>query len=97
MTVYEQMHALLKSEPRARERRQKDRAIRVLLIERYPSLKGIDKEVLISALKAYSSYDRAWRKTTEEFPELRGSDYYEKFQLEDEKKEELGYPRQLRM
>lgn len=90
-TVYDHMLALLRSDPRARERKNKERAIRLILIEKHPSLKEIDRDVLIAAMKTYASLDRAWRKTTEEHPELRGEDYYEKFQLEDAKRAELGY------
>lgn len=90
-TIYDEVKQLLENEPRARERRHKDRAIRYLLIEKYPVLKDIPKETLVKAFKEYSSYDRAWRKTTEENPNLRGADYYQKFQLEQKKQAELGY------
>lgn len=92
MNVYEKMERLLREDPRARERVNKDRAIRVLLTKRFPDLQKVPKFTLIKALRAYSSYDRAWRKATEEFPELRGSDWAEKFHLEEAKKKELGYP-----
>lgn len=95
MTSYEEMEALLIAEPRARERKNKDRAIRRILIEKYPILRELDKGMLIEVLKAYATYDRAWRKTTEVHVHLRGTDYYEKFQLEDKKKVELGYPSTL--
>jgi hypothetical protein len=90
-TVYDQMKDLLEEDPRARERRNKDRAIRVLLMRRHPELKEVRKEVLLAALREYQSYNRAWRKTTQENEHLRGKDYHQKFKLEDQKQAELGY------
>lgn len=89
--VYEQMQSLLQNEPRSRERKNKGRAIRLLLIEKYPALKSVPKDVMLQAIKSMESYDRAWRKVTQENPHLRGSDYYQKNDLEDAKKAELGY------
>lgn len=92
LTVYDEVKSLLQREPRARERKNKDRGIRLLLLARFPELENVPKDILVQAFREYSSYDRAWRKTTEENPELRGADYNEKFRLEENKKEELGYP-----
>ena len=92
MNIYEEMARLLASDPRCRERRNKDRAIRTLLCAHFPALKTVDKEVLVETLGAYNSYDRAWRKVLEEKPLLRGTDYYEKGKLEQRKQMELGYP-----
>lgn len=89
--VYEQMQSLLTSNEKARERKNKGRAIRILLIEKYPALKSVPKEVMLKAIKSMESYDRAWRKVTQENPHLRGRDYYQKHELEDAKKTELGY------
>lgn len=91
MTILEKMQSFLEREPRARERSKKDNAIRVLLIEAYPSLETVPKDVLIDALRSYSSYDRAWRKILEETPSLRGSDYDQKYELAMHKMDELGY------
>jgi hypothetical protein len=91
MTKLEKVEALLTREPRARERKYKDNAIRQLLLERYPELKTIGKETLIAALQDYASYDRAWRKVLQDIPSLRGSDYDDGHRLAVEKMDELGY------
>jgi hypothetical protein len=91
MNIYDETTHLLESDPRCRERRNKDRAVRKLLCDHFPALKTVDKEVLIEALGAYNSYDRAWRKVLEEKPLLRGTDYFEKAKLEQKKQLELGY------
>lgn len=91
INVYEQMQALLTENKEARERKNKGRAIRALLIKKYPALKDVPKDVMLKAIKSMESYDRAWRKVTQENKHLRGSDYYQKHDLEDAKKAELGY------
>lgn len=85
------MEAVLRSLPHARERKNKDKLIAEILRVEAPELATIEKEVLIKCFKSYSTYDRAWRKVTRDNEELRGKDYNEKFHLEDEKLEELGY------
>lgn len=91
MTLYEETKSLLTREPRARERRGKDNGIRLLLIEKYPSLASVDKSVLIEVLRAYNSYDRIWRKVTLENPELRGKDYEDGYDLAVQEMDKLGY------
>lgn len=78
----------LKTEPRARERANKDRAIINLLLEKNPNLKEY-KEQLIRLVGEYSKLDRYWRKILEERPDLRGSDYGDKEKLEEAKIKEL--------
>lgn len=85
------MHELLEKNVEARERKNKGRAIRALLIKRYPALVNVPKEVMLKAIKSMESYDRAWRKVTRDNKHLRGTDYGQKYELEDRKKEELGY------
>jgi len=79
----------LKVEPKARERKNKNRAIANLLIKNY-SL-SIDKELLITLVKEANTLDREWRKILEQNVTLRGSDYNEKEKLVDNKLKELGY------
>lgn len=89
--MYDDLKNYLKKQPLARERKNKDRAIVNLLLEKYPRLALIDKLILIDFVKDHNSYDRAWRKVTEENEELRGKDYNEKQKLEEKKMIELGY------
>lgn len=84
----------LDEEPRARERKLKDRAIVNVLLKHYKDLKGIEKEILIDVCRAYANYDRAWRQILSETPRLRGTDYDvngSKNMLEQEKMLDLGY------
>lgn len=81
----------LKTEPRARERKNKNRAIGNLVFKKYGLETDIDKLLLSDVIGEILSLDRKWRKILEENPELRGSDYGEKEVLEVEKQRELGY------
>lgn len=87
----------LDREPRFRERRNKDRGMVNLLMDRYGALKSvieeglIGKDTLIAIVQDYASMDRAWRQALEKNPSLRGSDYDEKEKLVDAKLVELGY------
>lgn len=85
------LYEYLKIEPRARERHFKDRACVNLLLEKYPTLKEIPKEMLIAFVQDYNSLDRYWRLLTAAFPELRGSDYDTKEKVETRKELSLGY------
>lgn len=90
--AYAKVETLLKEEPRARERKNKNRAIAALLRKQWPeTLKDVDKEKLMAIVKRAHTLDRAWRKVTEEKPELRGSDYKRKTQEEQEVQVALGY------
>lgn len=87
----------LENQPLARERKNKDRAIVNLLLKRHEALRNaveeklISKELLITLVQEYNSMDRSWRKTLEERPDLRGSDYSDKAYLEQEAQSKLGY------
>jgi serine/threonine-protein kinase RIO1 len=87
----------LESEPRFRERKNKDRGMVNLLAKKYHKLKEvvemglIDKETVIAIIQDYASMDRAWRQALEKNPRLRGTDYDQKEELENKKLEELGY------
>lgn len=91
MTLKQRIIAYLQQEPKARERRFKDRALVNLLIIRYPELEKIKKETLIEMVKDYNSMDRLWRMALDEHPELRGSDYSDGKILAQEKQISLGY------
>ena len=81
----------LKQEPRARLRRNKNRAIGNLMSEKYESQLLLSKEMMADMVGEILSLDRKWRKILEENPELRGSDYKDKEILEQEAQIKLGY------
>lgn len=89
----------LKQEPRARERKNKNRAIGNVITQKYwTSFKDgklifeiNDKRKVDDMVGEILSLDRKWRKILEENPDLRGSDYKDKERLEQEKQIELGY------
>ena len=100
------LYKYLQEEPKARERVNKNRAIGNLLGMKFGkpiyNLKDNAKEFdhfefkvsrqdMAELIGEVLSADRAWRKTLEENPSLRGSDYKEKSQLEADAKAELGY------
>ena len=90
----------LEQEPKARERKNKDKAIVNVLVRRvgfFTIMKAmkeghITHERLVAFVQAHNSTDRAWRKVLEERPELRGSDYAQKEELEEDVQAQLGYP-----
>ena len=86
----------LREEPKFRERKNKDRGIVNLLVNRYglhPVIQSglMTKEKITTIVEDYASMDRAWRKCLEENSALRGSDYDDKDELERKKMSELGY------
>jgi hypothetical protein len=81
----------LKTEPKFRERKSKNRGIVNLLISMYPVLNQIDKDLLTKVVKEYASMDRIWRKILEENENLRGRDYGQKEILEQESMLNLDY------
>lgn len=87
----EKLFNYLVIQPLARERKNKDRAIVNLLMDEYPELKVIDKNILIEFIRANNHVDRLWRDILVEHEELRGSDYEEKAILVKKKQRELGY------
>ena len=96
MKLRNKIEEYLVREPLFRERKNKNRGIVNLLIDRY-NLKELiinghlSKDKMVAMVQDYASMDRSWRKTLEERPELRGDDYGEKDELEEKKLEELGY------
>lgn len=83
----------LKKEPRARERKNKNRAIANVILQ--PYLKGFgingNKEIMADMVGEILSLDRKWRKILEENPDLRGTDYEQKDILEQQAQINLGY------
>ena len=96
-TLKTKVQKYLENQPLFRERKNKDRGIVNLLIERYKPLSDaiesgmMSKDEVTAIVRDYASMDRSWRQILEHTPELRGSDYDEKTKLESEKLEELGY------
>lgn len=69
----------LEVEPRARERRFHKRAIvNVLLQNKYPKLKDIDKDLLIDFCADFENGTRLWRDILQFREDLRGLDYVDK-------------------
>ena len=87
----------LQDEPRARERKNKDRALINLLAKEYGFiLRGLEdrtitKDALTNFVGDILYYDRKWRLILEQEPHLQGSDYGDKSKLEEKTKVELGY------
>ena len=86
----------LREEPLFRLRKNKDRGIVNLLINRYGLQYAIDrgeitKDRIVALVQDYASMDRVWRQLLEKNPTLRGKDYDEKDELEANKLVELGY------
>lgn len=91
---YDKIKRLLEEKVEARERKNKNRAIAFLLVNKYPQLKEINRETLITIVKDVNGLDRAWRKVLEDNESLRGSDYDKndnKKILQQEVMLELGY------
>ena len=94
----DEIEKYLEVEPRARERSNKDTAIVNVLLRRNPLLAKaieqdlISKAMLVTFVQNHNSMDRAWRKILEERPELRGKDYNNKEELEQDVQAQLGYP-----
>lgn len=87
----------LEEQPLARERKNKNRALVNLLLNEYPALTRLypdlenTKRYLIGIVMRAATLDRAWRKTLEEVPYLRGKDYDQKEVLEQAVELGLGY------
>ena len=90
-TLFDTMVRYLESEPRARERRSKDRGIVNMLIRQFPALEEIPKETIVEIVQEYNSLDRYWRKAMLEHPHLRGADYDTKAVVEQRAMQSIGY------
>ena len=80
---------LLETQPKARERSNKNRAIAHVILKKYNI--EIDKGMLSDIVGEVLTLDRQWRKLLEDNPELRGLDYGEGKRLAQEKVLSLGY------
>jgi hypothetical protein len=85
MKYDKQLLDLIKTQPRARERKNKPRAIAYILKQKHPSLKDVTPETLATIVKEVSTLGRQWRHLLEFNPHLRGSDYGNKKQAVDNK------------
>lgn len=89
----------LQEEPRARERKNKNRAILNIVAKKYGlqfdeqgSLElKISKDRMADLVSDVLTFDRAWRKCLEKFSDLRGNDYRHKKKLEEVYQKDLGY------
>lgn len=79
----------LEVQPLARERKNKNRALGNLLIEKYHL--DIPKDRMAEIVGDVLNGDRYWRMVTKEYPELRGKDYNTKDIVEQEYELHLGY------
>lgn len=95
--MYNILLEYLKHQPLARERKNKDRAIVNLLINKYPELKEVKKEIIVELVKDYNSMDRYWRDITAQNVSLRGDDYEDKKVFEQKKQLELGYGNRIKV
>ena len=97
MSIKQQVKDYLESEPRARERREKDRALVNLLLKRHPKLQNaleqreMTKDDLIAIVQDFDSLNRFWRMILKECPGLRGQDYNDKDDLESDHLKLIGY------
>ena len=97
MNAKQEVKSYLEIEPKFRNRRSKDYGLVNLLARKYPALgmtiaSGvIGREEFVAFVQDYATYDRAWRQLLEQNPELRGTDYGQKEELEKQKQIELGY------
>ena len=95
MTVREIIEQELRGNPWMRERSNKDHGMAQLLSLRYGlGERGVSLDTITALIRDYGGMDRAWRRTLQENPELRGSDYEKdgaKDRLEQKKMLELGY------
>lgn len=89
--MYEEIKNYLEREPRARERREHQRGMVNLLLDKYPDLFPVPKDKLVDFCHDFESYCRIWRKVLSENPQLQGKDYKDKSDLEIEKQKQLGY------
>lgn len=88
--MFDEIKNYCEKEPKARERRNRDRAMVNLLLKKYPEMLPL-KDKIINICHDFESYSRIWRKVLEECPELRGKDYETKREMVEKHQIELGY------
>ena len=97
MTLKTNVENYLLYDPRFRERRNKDKGIINLLMEKHGVIKSlieshaISRETLIDIVQDYTSADRYWRQILADNPHLQGSDYKDGKELARQKQTDFGY------
>ncbi len=93
MTIYNEIKLHLEKNPKARERKNKNRFIAWILENKYGGRfqTGSSVSLLTDVISDAFTYDRAWRQVLQLESNLRGSDYEEKKALMKDKEVELGY------
>jgi len=97
MSAKTEIIGYLEREKLFRERKNKDRGMVNLLMNKYHGLREaiekrmLTKDMLTEIVQEYATMDRAWRQALEQHEHLRGSDYGAKDHLEAQKQAELGY------
>lgn len=89
------MEKFLEKEPKARERKFKDKAIGRILQDRHIRTKEYPIEQLTEIVGEVLALDRSWRLILEKREELRGTDYKDKEKLEQETMVALDYQSQF--
>ena len=75
----------LEDNPPARERKNKFKVIRNIIHRKY----GVELDIEVN--RSVLDIDRYWRRATQLYPHIRGSDYDRKASLEDQATSALGY------
>lgn len=85
------MYVLLQEVEDARERKNKSKAVAVLIQRDFPKMAEIDRKLLANILERAETYDRYWRQILLDNENLRGKDYKSKKKVVQKKLVELGY------
>lgn len=91
MTTKNEILTYLKEQPLFRERTNRYKGIANLLVRKYPGLKAFNRETVIDILTDSATMNRWCNKLQKDKPELRGSDYDDKYTFEAQAKKLLGY------
>jgi len=91
MKLEDKLKLYIEKEPRARERRNKVRAIANFMKQNHPAIENLSTELLTSFVDEIVALERYWRKILLENPNLRGADYDTKQKVVQEKQIKLGY------
>lgn len=94
MTLQNKVKEYLEYQPQARERKNRSRAVwNILTKKMYPqrNIESVSKELFDEYFVDIMSINRYILWVQQHYPELRGSDYEDKTNLEQKKKLELGY------
>ncbi len=93
----ERVEKLLKDNIPARERHNRPRAICMEIAKTYPDVLKIPPEVFLASIKMGIALDRMFRDVQLKDKELRGNDYGDKEELEQNYQIELGYEPQIKL